>query len=132
AANIALLRSLIDAEPKPGDDFRAGFDGILGGYLVATGDSGIAYLSQRYFQNPRAAIGDVRHAHSAMRFYHEFGPVKHRTQVAKSVRELVSRPSVAAAALADLSRWEDWSLVDKAAGLFNQNGFDTPDVRRAI
>ena len=57
----------------PASDFRAGFDGLLGGYLLLTGQKGLELLDSRYFANPKAAIGDVQHAMRALRFYHQFG-----------------------------------------------------------
>ena len=44
----------------------AGFDGLLGGYLLLTGPKGLELLDSRYFANPKAAIGDVEHAMRAL------------------------------------------------------------------
>ena len=68
--NAAFLEKMILA---PEDDFRAGFDGILGGYLLLRGTAGLELIETRYLANLRAADGDVRHAIVALRFYREFG-----------------------------------------------------------
>lgn len=131
-ANVSLLKKLIEAETKPGDDFRSGFDGILGGYLVATGLHGIEFVSKKLLTNPEAAVGDVRHAHKALRFYHEFGPPEHRSAVISAVQSLLNRPSDAASAIADLARWQDWEAQDRIVAIFDQKDFAATDIRRAI
>ncbi len=68
--NRRLLHDQIMATTN---DFRTGFDGILAGYLLLTGKSGLELIESRYLANPQAAVGDVRHALKALRFYHEFG-----------------------------------------------------------
>ncbi len=68
-ANRDVLARLVNA---PADDFRAGFDGVLGGYLMLAGTTGLAHVERRLFANPQARAGDVRHAATALRFVHEF------------------------------------------------------------
>jgi len=58
--------------------------GIFGGYLIAVGEPALELIEDRYLANPTAANGDVRHAMTALRFYHEvLGlPVGHQATVA--------------------------------------------------
>lgn len=131
-ANIALLKQLLTAEAKPGSDFRAGFDGLVGGYLVATGRVGIELVTTNFLTNPQAAVGDVRQAHKALRFYYEFGPPEQRPAIAAAVEKLLERPADAAAAIVDLGRWQHWSALDRIFALYDQQEFAASDIRRAI
>ena len=74
--NIALLKKLIDADAPAGADFRVGFDGVLfGGFLVAEGPTAIQHIPAfPLLANAKSAVGDVRHAEKALRFYYEYGP----------------------------------------------------------
>ncbi len=116
----------------PADDFRAGFDGIIGGYLLLRGEGGLKWIEELYLSNPKAADGDVRHALAALRFYHEFGEEIPRERLAQSLRHVLARPEFAEAVVTDLARWQDWSAVDEIAALYTQPAYAEPAVRRAI
>jgi len=130
--NIALLKKLIDADAPAGADFRVGFDGILGGFLVAEGPTAIQHISDRLLANATSAIGDVRHAEKALRFYYEYGPAAEHAAVAKAVEKLLDRPSEAAAAITDLARWQDWSVLEKIASLYERKENNDALIRRAV
>jgi hypothetical protein len=128
-ANAELLRTLI---LEPQDDFRAGFDGILGGYLLIEGQRGLELVDSRYLANREAADGDVRHALSALRFYSEYGQAIPAERLNAAVRHLLARPDFAEAAVIDLARGKDWDAVDEIAGLYTQPQFAQSAIRRAI
>ena len=90
-SNEELLHQQIVA---PASDFRAGFDGVLGGYLLLTGPKGLDLLDTRYFANPKAAIGDVQHAMRALRFYHQFGHGIEPVRQAEALRACLGPPRV--------------------------------------
>lgn len=127
-ANEALLRRLIVA---PEDDFRAGFDGILGGYLILTGERGLEFLEQRYFVDRAAADGDVRHALTALRFYREFGREMPKLRLAAALHPLLARSEFAEAVIIDLARWQDWRPLANVANLYFKS-YSTSATRRAI
>ena len=130
--NLERLRSLIDTDAPAGADFRVGFDGILGGYLVAEGPAAIEHISDRLLANSKSAVGDVRHAEKALRFYYEYGPAGQRPAVAKAVEHLLDRPSESAAAITDLARWQDWTVVDKIAPLYERKDDNDAFIQRAV
>ncbi|MCC7085221.1 MAG: hypothetical protein IT427_09465 [Pirellulales bacterium] len=132
AINLALLDQLINTDSRPGDDLRAGFDGLIGGYLVARGREGIELIAKRYLTNPDASIGDVRQVHKALRFDYEFGPSEHRKEVVAAIENLLNRPSDAAAAITDLARWQEWSELERIVTLFDHQDFAGSDIRLAI
>jgi hypothetical protein len=128
-ANAAFLEKMILA---PEDDFRAGFDGILGGYLLLRGADGLELIESRYLANPKAADGDVRHAIIALRFYEEFGREIPRERLAKALACVLARPEFAAMALTDLARWNDWGSLARVGRMYDDPAYSDPAIRRAI
>jgi hypothetical protein len=129
ATNEALLHQQIVASAS---DFRAGFDGVLGGYLLLTGQKGLDLLDARYFANPRAAIGDVQHAMRALRFYHQFGHQIEPLRQAEALTHALDRPEFAADAITDLARWQYWPIVARVAAIYEQKDNADPVIHRAI
>ncbi len=129
SANRELLGQLI---AEPDDDFRGGFDGLLGGYLLLAGTEGLKVVESRYLANPRAADGDLRHAQTALRFYWEYGREIPRARIAQASRHLLARGEFAESTITDLARWKDWSDVDQIAALYARPGFPQPATGRAV
>jgi len=129
-ANQAALERWI---ATPADDFRAGFDGALGGYLVLTGRAGLKKIEELYLTNPKSQPGDVRHALTALRFFHEFGRgAIPPTDLNKALRGLLARPEFAAVATVDLARWNDWGALDRIVALYGKAGYPEPATSRAV
>jgi hypothetical protein len=127
--NRELLERLILA---PEDDFRAGFDGILGGYLLLSGERGLELIESRYLTSPDAAVGDVRHVQTALRFYQEYGRQIPTVRLCEATRHLLKRPEFAESAIIDLARWQDWGQEAAIAAFYNRPGYCEPAIRRAI
>lgn len=116
---------------KPASDFRAGFDGVLGGYLLAAGEPGLELIEQKYLADPLAASGDVRHAMTALRFYHEYGREIPGERVAAAMRRLLAREEFAPEAIVDLARWEDWESTPAVIALNRRLQSQNAAIRRA-
>jgi hypothetical protein len=127
--NAALLEQLID---EPADDFRAGFDGVLAGYLLLAGGAGLDKVETKLLANRKARDGDVRHALSALRFYHDYGRDIPPERLGRALVRLLARPEFAAAAIVDLARWEYWPALALVARLYGAANYDTPAVREAV
>jgi hypothetical protein len=129
AANEKLLLERLTRDEA---EFRSGFDGMIAGYLLLTGEKGLKFVEQRFFADGKARHGDVRHATSALRFYYEYGSKKLRDEVAGTMARLIDRPEFAAAAVTDLARWEYWQVLEQVAGLFERKQFSDGPTRRAV
>jgi hypothetical protein len=127
--NRQLLRERIIA---PANDFRAGFDGMLAGYLLLDGRPALDMIESRYLTNPKAADGDVRNALKALRFYHDYGREIPAEQVAAAVARVLDRAEFAAEALPDLARWKYWIAVKHAAECYERKEYGDSFTRRAI
>jgi len=127
--NTKLLRQLIAADKS---DFRAGFDGQIAGLLLLEGEEGLKYITQRILANPQAAIGNLKHAQTALRFYHEFGTNIRPEKITAATRLLLDRPVTAAAAIIDLARWRDWESAKHITTLWSRTKAEETDIRLAI
>lgn len=127
--NTELLRSVIEA---PASDYRAGFDGVLGGYLLARGEAGLELIERRLLANPDARRGDLLHAMTALRFYHESGRDIPPPRLARALALLLRRTDCAAAAITDLARWQAWDHLAAVVDLFGRPGYEDAATERAI
>lgn len=129
AATVAL-RAAVES---PGDDLRAGYDGILAGVLVAEDEAGLGYLRDRGLFAATTRPGDARHALAALRFAWEcLAETIPRGRVAEATAGLLDNPAVAADTAVDLARYGRWDDVDRVAALWPALGRDDPLVRRAV
>jgi hypothetical protein len=135
-ARRAAIETLRDSAAAPADDFRAGFDGILGGLLVAEGDAGLDWIVARGLLDAtsgRARPLDQKHLLAALRFAWEcLAETVPRPRIVAATRALLQTPVVAADAAIDLARYEAWDAVDDVAALWDGLGGDDPLVRRAV
>ena len=122
-ANAEFLRELILA---PEDDFRAGFDGILGGYLLLAGERGAG--ADRVALPGQSAGGRRRRAARA-----DGAALLSRVRPRDSGRaarrrrwpDLLARGEFADAAITDLARWKDWSTARRESWRsIRRNGSD--------
>ena len=127
---LAALRAAIAA---PADDFRAGFDGLLGGLLVAEGSPSLDEFERLGLFAPTARPVDQRHLLAALRFaWESLEEAVPRERVAAATARLLDSPVVAADAAIDLARYGMWDAIETVAGLWETLGRDDPLVRRAV
>ena len=127
--NYHFLRRLAE---RPADDLRAGFDGLLGGMLVAADAESLTWIERRILADAESADGDVRHAVAALRFYYTVAPQPMRPALRAALRHLLARAEFAAGAITDLARWQDWEIVDRVAPLYDGDGYPQPATRHAV
>ena len=120
ATREAATAALHAAVETPGDDLRAGYDGILAGVLVAEDQAGLRYLRDRGLVAATTRPGDARHALAALRFAWE------------CLAETIPHDRVAAEAIVDLARYRRWHELDQVAAMWASLGRDDPLVRRAV
>jgi hypothetical protein len=132
-AATACLAALEQALGAEGTDLRAGYDGLLGGLLVARGEAALDWLGEHGLVAADTRAGDARHTLAALRFAWEYLADRvPRERVAAAAARLLANPAVAADTAVDLARWQHWSSVDEVASLWDRLGHDDPLVRRAV
>ena len=137
AEDPAMSRTCIDALHRaveaPADDFRAGFDGVLAGVLVAEGEAGLDFLEHRGLFARQARALDQRHLLAALRFAGESLTYEiPRGRIVAATASLLASPAVAADATVDLARYRAWETVAEVSRLWDTLGNDDPVVRRAV
>jgi hypothetical protein len=128
-ANLAVLH---DRARQEASEFRAGFDGVLGGLLWAEGEKALDWIDERLLKNPHAAEGDVRHAQTALRFYQQYGKQIPAGRFKRSLALLLDRPATAPGAIQDFTRRQDWEFIDRCEKLFTASPGDDPTLDRAV
>lgn len=136
--NEAALDAVIDRHARfknseqTGDDFRAGFDGVVGGYLALRGAAALDRVDAVLLNDADAAEGNLRHVVTALRFAHEFLPRIPAERIHGSMRLLLGRPGFTAGAITDLARWRDAGAIAEIAALFDKPGPDQIANDRAV
>lgn len=105
--------------------YRNGIDGVIGGYLVLTGDEGMEFLDREILEKTDSSVREVLAAMQAMRFIWTYGEdCVGKPRLRAGMRELIDRPDVYALAIRDLARWQDWESLDQVVKLYGTKGYD--------
>ena len=116
-----------------GEEFRLGIDGIMGGYLLLTGEEGLTKLDQEKLGNAQAPFSETYAAMQALRFMWQYGDGRiPPARLRQSMQLLLDRPELADLVIADLARWKDWSVQEKLMSLYGAQEYDIPSIKRAI
>jgi len=71
-------------------------------------------------------------AMQALRFMWTYGERIDKERLRESMRILLDRPELADLVIADLARWEDWSIIDRLMSLYDAEEYGIPSIKRAI
>ncbi len=119
--------------PPATDEFRLGLDGQIGGYLVLTGNAGLDVIERHLLRGPDVKFSDRYAAMQALRFAWSYGGERFsKERLRAAMRALLDDESLLDLVIADLSRWEDWSVQDRLMELFRDESLGIPSVRRAV
>lgn len=130
AEDAKLMEQKITQET---DDFRLGIDGLMGGYLLLTGDKGLDTLDHTKLRNKKVPFSETYAAMSALRFMWDYGDNRiSKDRLRQSMRLLLDRPELADLVIADLARWKDWSVQDDLMKLYGADEYNIPSIKRAI
>src|SRR5262249_49206364 len=106
-------------------------DAIIGGYLAISGPEGLKLLENRIFTKDNQDSNQIQCAIMAVRIAEESGNIK-QAEAAKTFRKLLDNPDMAERVVADLARWEDWTVVDRLVELFIKADLETPYIRSPV
>lgn len=133
AADARRLEQVILQGRSEVDGFRPGIDGVMGGYLLLTRERGLDFLERKHLTDPSASFADIYAAMQALRFCWKYaGADFNRDRLRHSMRTLLIRPELADLVIADLARWQDWSVQSRLLAMYEEDAFQTPAVKRAI
>ena len=115
------------------EDFRLGIDGVMGGYLLLTGETGLTVLEEQKLKDKNAPFSETYAAMQALRFMWQYGGNRISLErLRQSMRILLDRPELADLVIADLSRMKDWSQMDRLMTLYDDEAYNVPSIKRAV
>jgi hypothetical protein len=127
--DVPFLEQMLKSEDRA---MKVGLDALIGCYLMLKGPAGLPTIADQFIKNDKAEFTDQYQAIMALRFHGEEGTVLKKDQVAAVLRHMLDRPKYADLVVADLARWEDWSVIDRMFELFRDADQDSLWVREPI
>ncbi len=98
---------------------KLGLDALVACYLILRGPDGLDLVEKRFLKNPHAEYTHIYSTIMALRFHgDENTGVVPRDRLLASMRLLLDNPDFADQVILDLSRWEDWSVLDRLVEMF--------------
>ncbi|WP_417386226.1 hypothetical protein [Gimesia sp.] len=118
---------------EPAQGIRMGIGGLMSGYLMLTGSAGLDKIDKSKFRDKMAAFSETFAAMQALSFMWTFGEDKiEKRRLNQSMRLLLERPELADLVIANLARWEDWTVMERLAELYGAKDYDVRSVKKAI
>jgi hypothetical protein len=114
-------------------DFRIGIDGMISGYLLLTGTNGLEHIDEWKFKDRKVAFSETYAAMMGLRFMWQYaGGRIPNERLMQSMRILLERPELADLVIADLARWNDWSVQQRLMDIYGKGDYNIPSIKRAI
>ncbi|TWU42703.1 hypothetical protein Poly41_10030 [Novipirellula artificiosorum] len=124
--DLPFLEQMLRSSQK---STRSGLDALIGCYLTLAGEKGLADVDELFLENKKASYADTYAAIMAIRFHGTEGDVIPRSALVESLHHVLDRKDLADLVIPDLSRWSDWSQIEKMRELFLQADPDNNWVR---
>ncbi|MGQ0633837.1 MAG: hypothetical protein ACT4QC_04445 [Planctomycetaceae bacterium] len=130
ADDAALMEQLIVTNTE---DYRLGIDGVIGGYLLLTGEQGLSLIEKSKILDKKVPFSETYAAMQAMRFMWSYGNGRIPAERLRSaMRLLLERSELTDLVIADLARWKDWSVQERLMQLYGAEEYNIPSIKRAI
>jgi hypothetical protein len=98
---------------------KLGLDALVACYLVLRGPDGLDLVDERFLKDPKVDYTYIYSTIMALRFHGDQNTgVVPKERLLKSIRLLLDNPDFADQVILDLSRWEDWSVLDRLVNMF--------------
>ena len=126
--DVPFLEQMLKSEDRA---MKTGLDALIGCYLMLKGPAGLPTIAEQFIKNENAEFTDQYQAIMALHFTAKRERLK-KEQVAAVLRHMLDRPKYADLVVADLARWEDWTVIDRMFELFRNADQDSLWVREPI
>jgi hypothetical protein len=120
-------------------EIRSGLDALIACYVTLRGPEGLDLVDRLFLDrtDDEGKARDVPFAETyaavmALRFLGEESDIVPRPRVLQSLRVLLDEPKLADLVIADLARWQDWSVIEKLVTLFKTAQADNIFVREPV
>jgi hypothetical protein len=115
------------------DGIRVGIEGLMGGYLLLTGEKGLATIDKSKLQDKEVLFTETYSAIQALRFVWTYGNGRISAErLRKSMRLLLDRPELIDLVITDLGRWKDWSVQRRLMEMYGAEEYNLALIKRAI
>jgi hypothetical protein len=133
AERIATILANQDLGPEKAE-VRSGLDALIACYVTLRGPEGLDLVDDLFLNRRGREIPftETYAAVMALRFLGEESQSVPRDRVLASLRLLLQEPKLADLVIADLARWQDWSVIDRLVELFEKAEADNIFVREPI
>ncbi len=125
------LAPLIPVEQKKETIDRA-LDALVACYITLRGEEALHDIERKFLKTPAAVFADVNAVVQALRFHGEQESVIERDRVAQSMRLVLATADWADIVVTDLTRWKDWSALDRLVEIYKNADDDHRYVRVPI
>jgi len=115
-----------------GGEPRTTLDAMIACYLKLKGPDGLPLVEDLFLKNQDAEFADSYAAVTALRFMEGQTDAISRDRIIESFHLMLDRPELADLVVADLARWEDWSVMPQLVELFKNADDDTSWLRQPI
>ena len=106
---------------RSGDRERqSGLDALTASYLMLTGDKGLDVIDKFLLADPKADDLQLLSVKAALTFHAMETKVISKDRILQTLRKFLDRPAIADAVLPDLSRMEDWTVLDRVVKLYGE------------
>jgi hypothetical protein len=118
-ASLPVWLDLIEQQER---QKKLGLDALVACYLTLRGGDGLELIDERFLKDPKTDYTHVYSTIMALRFHgdQETGAVP-KDRLLQSMRLLLDNPDFEDQVILDLSRWEDWSVLDRLVGMFKNS-----------
>jgi len=133
AERIGKILANADLGPEK-SEVRSGLDALIACYVTLRGPEGLDLVDQLFLDRKGRDVPftETYAAVMALRFLGEESDSVPRDRVLRSLRLLLAEPKLADLVIADLARWQDWSVIDRLVELFEKAEADNIFVREPI
>ncbi len=133
AERIGAILANQDLGPEKAE-VRSGLDALIACYVTLRGPEGLDLIDELFLNRRGREIPftETSAAVMALRFLGEESQGVPRDRVLTSLRLLLAEPKLADLVIADLARWQDWSVIDQLVELFEKAEADNIFVREPI
>ena len=99
-------------------------DALIAAYLKLKGPDGLALIEERFLKNPHTEYTQLYSTIMALRFHGEESSEIPTSRLVQSLRLLLDNSGIADQVIPDLTRWEDWEVMDRLVAMFKSSEKD--------
>ncbi len=118
---VPLVDELVHADVRAKQQC---LDALIAAYLKLKGPDGLPLVEERFLKNPDAEYTQQYSTIMALRFHGEESSEIPRERLVHSLRLLLDNDEIADQVIPDLTRWEDWGVMDRLVGMFKASEKD--------